>query len=110
VAGLSMGGMESVSLGLKHPDVFAWVGGMSAALPRSDYDTHFAGVDAKKANLRLLWIACGTDGRLITPNRAFVAWAREKGLPVAAVETPGAHTFVVWRENLLTLAPLLFRK
>lgn len=110
VAGLSMGGMESVSLGLKHPDVFAWVGGMSAALPRSDYDTHFAGVDAKKANLRLLWIACGTDDRLITPNRTFVAWAREKGLPVSAVETPGAHTFVVWRENLLTLAPLLFRK
>jgi enterochelin esterase-like enzyme len=110
VAGLSMGGMESVSLGLKHPDVFASVGGMSAALPRSDYDTHFAGVDAKKANLRLLWIACGTDDRLITPNRAFVAWAREKGLPVSAVETPGAHTFVVWRENLLTLAPLLFRK
>jgi enterochelin esterase-like enzyme len=110
VAGLSMGGEESITLGLKHPQLFAWVGGMSAAVPRGDYDTHFPELDAKKANLRLLWIACGTDDRLITPNRAFVAWARAKGLPVSAVETPGAHTFIVWRNNLLALAPLLFRK
>ena len=110
VVGLSMGGQESVQAGLTHPDMFAWVGGMSAAVPRGDYDTHYPGVEAKRANLRLLWIACGTDDRLITPNRAFVAWARTKGLPVSAVETPGAHTFIVWRNNLLTIAPLLFRK
>ncbi len=83
---------------------------MSAAVPRGDYDTHYPGVDAKKANLRLLWIACGTEDRLITPNRSFVAWARQKGLPVSAVETPGAHTFIVWRQNLLELTPLLFRR
>jgi enterochelin esterase-like enzyme len=109
IAGLSMGGQESTTLGLTRPDLFAWVGGMSSAVPRSDFDTHFPGVDAKKANLRLLWIACGTDDRLITANRAFAAWAKEKGLPVTAVETAGAHTFVVWRSNLLAFAPLLFR-
>jgi enterochelin esterase-like enzyme len=109
IAGLSMGGQESTTLGLTHPELFAWVGGMSSAVPRSDYDAHFPGLDAKKANLWLLWIACGTDDRLITPNRAFVAWAKQKGLPVSAVETPGAHTFVVWRDDLLAFAPLLFR-
>ena len=109
IAGLSMGGQESTTLGLTHPELFAWVGGMSSAVPRSDYDTHFPGLDAKKANLRLLWIACGADDRLITSNRAFVAWAKQKGLPVTAVETPGAHTFVVWRDDLLAFAPLLFR-
>jgi enterochelin esterase family protein len=110
IAGLSMGGQESITIGLTRPDLFAWVGGMSSAVPRSDYETHFPGLDAKKANLRLLWMACGTDDRLITSNRAFEAWAKEKGLPVTAVETPGAHTFVVWRDDLLKFAPLLFRQ
>ena len=110
IVGLSMGGTESLSLALNHSELFAWVGSMSGAVPRGDYETHFRDVEAAKGNLRLLWIACGTDDRLIAPNRAFVAWAKSKGLPVTAVETPGAHTFLVWRQNLLTVAPLLFRK
>jgi enterochelin esterase family protein len=111
IAGLSMGGQESLTLGLTHPELFAWVGSMSAGLPqKADFDVLFPGVDANKAHLSLLWIACGTEDRLITPNRALVAWARQKGLPVTPIETPGAHTFIVWRDNLLALAPLLFRK
>lgn len=110
IIGLSMGGMESVSLGLNHSELFAWVGAMSGAVPRGDYDTHFHDMEAAKKNLKLLWVACGTDDRLLAQNRSFVAWAKGKGLPVTAVETPGAHTFVVWRQNLLAVAPLLFRK
>ena len=110
IVGLSMGGQESVTLGMTHPELFAWVGGMSSAVPRAGYETAFPGADAKKAALKLLWIACGTDDSLITANRAFVAWAKDKGYAVTAVETPGAHTFIVWRGNLLAIAPLLFRK
>jgi enterochelin esterase family protein len=111
VAGLSMGGQESLTLGLTHPELFAWVGAMSAGLPRTaDFDALFPGVNASQTHLSLLWIACGTDDSLITPNRALVAWARQKGLSPVPVETPGGHTFPVWRDNLLTLAPLLFRK
>ena len=111
VAGLSMGGQESLILELTHPELFAWVGSMSAGLPRTgDFDALFPGADASKAHLRLLWIACGTDDGLITPNRALVAWAKQKGFAVTPVETPGGHTFPVWRDNLLALAPLLFRK
>jgi len=109
VAGLSMGGLEAVAAGLVYPEMFAWVGGMSSALPGKDFDTRFGAVDAGKANLRLLWIACGTDDSLIRQNRAFAAWAKIKGYPVTAVETPGAHVFPVWRDDLLALAPLLFR-
>jgi enterochelin esterase-like enzyme len=109
VVGLSMGGMEAVTAGLEHPELFAWVGGMSAALPR-DLDARFPNIDGPKTNLKMLWIACGTDDRLIATNRAFVTWARTKNLPVTAVETPGAHTFPVWRNNLLSVAPLLFKK
>ncbi len=110
IAGLSMGGEESITVGLTHPELFAWVGGMSAALPRGDYDARFPNVDAKKDKFRLVWTACGTDDRLITPNRNFAAWAKQKDLPFTAVEMPGAHTFIVWRKSLLMLAPLLFRK
>jgi enterochelin esterase family protein len=113
VAGLSMGGQESLTLGLTHPELFAWVGSMSAGLPlpqNVNFDVLFPGMDASKANLSLLWVACGTDDGLITPNRAFVAWAKQKGFAVTPIETPGAHAFPVWRDNLLALAPLLFRK
>jgi enterochelin esterase family protein len=111
VAGLSMGGEESLILGLTHPELFAWVGSMSAGLPRNpDFDALFPDVNASTAHLSLLWIACGTDDGLITPNRAMVAWATKKGYPVTPGETPGGHIFPVWRDNLLALAPLLFRK
>ena len=109
VAGLSMGGLESLTLGLQHPEVFAWVGGFSSAIHGEAFDAHFPALDAKKANLRLLWIACGTEDGLIQPNRDFVVWARGKALPVTPVETPGQHTWLVWRDNLMHFAPLLFR-
>jgi enterochelin esterase family protein len=118
IAGLSMGGLESLSIGLNNPQTFAWVGGMSAALvgvsDGADYTRFVPGLAApgaaQKDDLRLLWIACGTDDALITTNRAFVAWTRSKGLAPVAVETPGKHVWEVWHNNLLHLAPLLFRQ
>jgi enterochelin esterase family protein len=109
IAGLSMGGDESLTIGLKHADQFAWVGGFSAAVMGDHFNERIPNVSAKQANLRLLWVACGTSDGLIAPNREFVAWARTKGLPVTAIETPGKHTWLVWRDNLLHFAPLLFR-
>jgi enterochelin esterase family protein len=114
IIGLSMGGLESLSIGLNHTDTFAWVGGMSSAVINPDFDAMVPGItgpeSAKAAKLRLLWVACGTDDTLIKPNRAFVAWAKGKGLSPVAVETPGLHVWEVWRDNLVHFAPLLFRK
>jgi enterochelin esterase-like enzyme len=112
IAGLSMGGLESLTVGLNHTDQFAWIAGFSSALVAGTPDERIPNMTveaAKKADLRLLWVACGVSDQLITPNRAFVAWAKSKELPVTAVETPGRHTFVVWRDNLVHLAPLLFQ-
>ncbi len=109
IAGLSMGGLEAVSLGLRHTDRFAWIGGMSAAVFGESYLAGLPALDAKSANLRLFWIACGTDDQLLQPNRDLVAWARAHGLPTTAVETPGAHVWLPWRDNLVHLAPLLFQ-
>ena len=112
-----MGGLESLSTGLNNTQTFAWVVGMSSALvgveSKGDF-TQFVPALAtpeaiKKADLRLLWVACGTEDRLIVPNRAFIAWAKTKDLNPVAVETPGLHTWEVWRDNLLHVAPLLFR-
>jgi enterochelin esterase-like enzyme len=109
IIGLSMGGLESLTIGLNHTDLFAYVGGMSSAIHQRHFDEAIPNLDAKKANLRLLWVACGTEDDLITPNREFVQWAKQKGLTVTAVETPGAHVWPVWRNDLLAFAPLLFR-
>jgi len=112
VAGLSMGGGESLSAGLNHPDKFGWVGGFSSAvmLAGSDVSQAFPAVDAKiNSQLRLLWIACGTDDQLIKANRQFEDWLTSKGVRFTRIETPGAHTWMVWRRNLTEFAPLLFQ-
>ena len=108
IAGLSMGGLESLTIGINHPAQFAYVGGFSSAVHQHEFDKHM--MDANQArNLRLLWVACGTGDGLIQPNRDFVAWAKAKKLPITPIETPGKHTWLVWRDNLIHFTPLLFR-
>jgi enterochelin esterase family protein len=109
IAGLSMGGLESVTIGLAHTDYFANVIGLSAAVQQLDFQKQFGDIDPKGANLRLLWIACGTEDGLISPNRRLVAFLKEKNMPVTQVEIPGLHTWLVWRDNLIHFAPLLFQ-
>jgi len=109
IAGLSMGGLEAVTIGLGHTDYFANVIGLSAAVQKLDFQKQFAGLDAKRANLRVLWIACGTEDGLITPNRKLVAFLKGKNMRVTAIEIPGLHTWLVWRDNLIHFAPLLFQ-
>ena len=67
--------------------------------------------DYAKANqqLKLLWIACGTEDRLITANRNLREWLKSKGIQHNDIETPGMHAWMVWRRNLAEFAPLLFR-
>lgn len=110
IAGLSMGGAESLYVGLNALDRFAWVGSFSAGGAAEDYDATFPKLDSKaNSELKLLWIACGTEDRLITPNRKFRDWLTSKGIHFTPIETPGMHTWMVWRRNLAAFAPLLFR-
>jgi enterochelin esterase-like enzyme len=111
IAGLSMGGSESLLTGLNHLDKFAWVGAFSSGgLDNHDFSEEFSGLDANaNKQLKLLWIACGTEDGLIKLNRDFKSWLKGKNIQFTDIETPGAHTWMVWRRNLATLAPLLFR-
>ena len=110
IAGLSMGGSESLLTGLNNLDKFAWVGAFSAGGLPEPFDKDFPGLDANaNQKLRLLWIACGTEDRLITANRNLREWLKTKGIQHADIETPGMHTWMVWRRNLAEFSSLLFR-
>ncbi len=110
IAGLSMGGAESLLTGLNHLDEFSWVGAFSSGGLRKDLDQDFPGLTATaNSKLHLLWVACGTDDQLIGVNRDFRKWLDSKGIAHADIETPGQHTWMVWRRNLMSFAPLLFR-
>jgi enterochelin esterase-like enzyme len=110
IAGLSMGGAESLLTGLNHLDKFAYVGAFSAGGLGEDFAAQFPQLkSASHAGLHLLWIACGTEDRLITPNRQVIAWLKDQDLQVTPIETPGMHAWMVWRRNLTAFAPLLFR-
>ena len=112
IAGLSMGGAESLFVGLNAIDRFAWIGafssgglGQPAELPQV-----FPALGAAEAKrLKLLYISCGTEDGLIEANRQLRAFLTERGVTHEAVETPGAHVWPVWRRNLAAFAPKLFR-
>jgi enterochelin esterase-like enzyme len=110
VAGLSMGGAESLLTGLNSLDKFSWIGAFSSGGIPEDFAVDFPGLDANaNQQLHALWIACGTEDGLITANRNLRGWLKSKGVKVTEIETPGAHTWMVWRRNLAEFASLLFR-
>ena len=89
-----MGGSESFQTGLNNLDKFAWVGSFSAGGLPDPFDKDFPGLDAKaNQQLKLLWVACGTEDRLITPNRNLREWLKAKKESYHVdIETPGMHT------------------
>jgi enterochelin esterase-like enzyme len=111
IAGLSMGGMHSLYIGLNYPDQFGWIGSFSGAINwyGDDFAGYFPSLDAQTASkFRLIWIACGTEDGLIVQNRKFQTWLKDKGVRFTYKETPGGHTWMVWKRNLAELTPLLF--
>jgi enterochelin esterase family protein len=110
IAGLSMGGAESLYTGLNATNRFAWIGAFSAGGLGEDFNAGFPGLDEKaNSQLHLLWVACGTEDRLIEANRKFLDWLSSKSIHFTRIETPGMHTWMVWRRNLAAFAPLLFQ-
>jgi len=110
ITGLSMGGSESLLTGLNTLDKFAWIGAFSSGGFTPEFDEEIPALDAKSnQQIKLLWIACGTEDRLIDINRTFRKWLASKNIAHADIETPGMHTWMVWRRNLADFAQLLFR-
>ena len=110
IAGLSMGGGQSLTVGLNHPERFAWVGGFSSSLgsPETTVATALADPQATNGRTRLLWIACGKDDRLIENAQQLSSVLRAKGIRHEFLATAGNHSWPVWRKYLAQFAPLLF--
>jgi len=105
-----MGGSESLLTGLNNLDKFSWTGAFSSGGLPEDFQKDFPSLNAKaNQQLHLLWIACGTEDNLISLNRNLREWLTSKGIKHADIETPGMHTWMVWRRNLVEFAQLLFR-
>jgi len=100
IAGLSMGGGQSLSAGFSHPEKFAWVAGFSSSVPDNL---------PIKATDQFRWIAIGRDDFLIENNRKLDAALKAAGVKYSYQETEGAHSWRVWRRYLADLVPLLFR-
>ncbi len=110
LAGLSMGGTQSLLIGLNALDRFAWIGAFSSGGLDEDFNKAYPHVDENLSDrLHLLWIACGKQDGLIGVNRKLIDWFKTKKVEPNWIETEGGHSFRVWRRNLADLVPLLFQ-
>ncbi|HXP59669.1 MAG TPA: alpha/beta hydrolase-fold protein [Dongiaceae bacterium] len=111
IAGLSMGGSESLLAGLNALDRFAWVGAFSSGGLGTNLASQFPALDEKaNSQLRLLWLGCGEQDGLLPANQKLSEWLNSKGIRHTWVHTPGQHSFRIWRRYLAQYAPLLFQQ
>ena len=106
IVGLSMGGGQSLTIGLKHADQFAWVGGMSSSVANGA--SLITDPAALNRQLKLLWFACGKDDSLIKANQDFDAALTAQNVKHEFVTTEGNHSWPVWRRYLAEFAPKIF--
>jgi enterochelin esterase family protein len=110
VAGLSMGGGESLTVGLRHPELFGWVAGFSSAA--SYVEQSLGGLPADETRpgraRRLLWVGIGRQDFLFADNQKFEAALNARGVKHVWHPTEGSHTWPLWRAYLGELLPQLF--
>jgi enterochelin esterase-like enzyme len=108
LAGLSMGGGQALTIGLRHLDTFAWVGGFSSALFGGS-NALVAGPAEAGKKLRLLWVSCGDADTLLNASKSFHTALEERKVRHVWHVDSGAHTWPVWKNDLYLLSQLLFR-
>ncbi|MGI6458430.1 MAG: alpha/beta hydrolase-fold protein [bacterium] len=111
IVGLSMGGGQSLSVGLMNLDKFAWIGGFSSAARGLDDTLATLAENADETNekIKLLWIAIGRDDFLLERNQQFIKQLQESKIEHTYKETEGRHQWSVWRNYLDEFIPLLFK-
>jgi len=107
LAGLSMGGGQSLNFGLAHLDRFAWVGGFSSA-PNTKPPSELL-PDAAKDKLKLLWLSVGNKDGLIRISQGVHLYLKEKGLPHVWNVDGHAHDPTEWRNNLYYFLQKVFK-
>lgn len=109
IAGLSMGGGQSLNFGLGNLDKFAWVGGFSSAPNTKKPEELMPDPQNAKSKLKLLWLSCGDDDRLITFSKRTHDYLFEHDVPHVYYIEPGVHDFKVWKNGLYMFSQFLFK-
>jgi enterochelin esterase-like enzyme len=109
IAGLSMGGGQSLNFGLRHLDKFAWIGAFSAA-PNTKTPEELVPDPVKaRKEIKLLWISCGDSDRLITFSKRTHDYLEKNNVPHIYYIEPGVHDFRVWKNGLYMFSQLIFK-
>jgi len=109
LAGLSMGGGQSLNFGLAHLDVFAWVGGFSSAPNTKPPAELVSDPAAVKEQLKLLYLSCGDKDGLIRISQGVHNYLKEQGVPhIWNVDSHG-HDADTWSKNLYNFAQHIFK-
>ena len=110
IAGLSMGGGQSLNFGLGNLDKFAFVGGFSSAPNTKTPEQLIPDVAKTKAENKLLWMVCGSRDGLMYNSSRLKAFCDENGVPCTLINFPeGQHDFVVWKYGLYNFSQLIFK-
>ena len=123
IGGLSMGAMQSVAIGLAHPELFHWVlaysggfGSLGVEEAAADAETQspwkelLANPEKTRKSLRLLFLGSGQqEAGMLDTGRHLVKLFQEKGVNAHWADYPGGHVFSVWRNDLHDTVPMLFR-
>ncbi|MCB9281313.1 MAG: esterase [Lewinellaceae bacterium] len=109
IAGLSMGGGQSLNFGLGNLDKFAWVGGFSSAPNTKRPEELVPDPEAARKLLKLLWISCGDADGLLPFSKRTHDYLYEKDVPHVYYIEPGVHDFKVWKNGLYMFSRFLFK-
>ena len=109
IAGLSMGGGQSLNFGLGNLDKFAWIGAFSAAPNTKKPEVLVPDAEQAKKKLKLLWISCGASDGLLSISKTAHEYLELKGIPHIYFIEPGQHDFKIWKSSLYRFSQLLFQ-
>ena len=109
LAGLSMGGGQSLNFGLAHLDTFAWIGGFSSAPNTKPPEQLVPDPEKTTSMLKLLWISGGDKDGLISIGQRTHVYLKENKVPHIWQVDSGRHEFPVWKKDLYQFAQLIFR-
>ena len=109
IAGLSMGGGQSLNFGLGNLNKFAWVGGFSSAPNTKAPEELVPNPEEAKEQLKLLWISCGDKDGLLPFSKRTHDYLFENNVPHVYYLEPGYHDFKVWKNGLYMFSQFLFK-
>lgn len=109
LAGLSMGGGQTLNFGLGHLDTFAWIGAFSAAPNTLPPEQLLPDPAAAQAQLKLLFIACGNQDGLIDVSQGVHRYLQAHDVPHLWHVDDHGHDAEAWGSHLYHFAQRIFR-